>query len=224
MQTQQFRRRILLVDSDRRFLKACAHTLRRKGYEVLIAEDGFAALVVLRGARPDMLITELTLPRMSGFELLSIVRTRFPNIAVIAMSDEYTPLTMPHEAVCDAFLAKGPNLNFELTEEVEQLISQSPIRASRAKSEVAPVWIPHSNTGYIVLTCPECLRSFSALEPKAGAAIETCICCGASVPFEMSSVAALPVPHAQSSLSRARKARAKSRELRMLGQDLRKQI
>jgi CheY-like chemotaxis protein len=182
-------------------------------YELAAAKDGFAALLVLKGGHPDLIIAELSLPRMSGFELLSIVRTRFPQIAVIAISGEYTPVTVPHEAICDAFVAKGANFDFELLEEAQRLIKESPLRGTRPKSEVAPVWIPHSGTGYIVLTCPECLRSFSAREAKSGRAEENCLCCGAKVPFEMSRAEVRPTPIA-SPLLRSRLTRAKSRQLR----------
>lgn len=104
------------------------------GYEVLTATDGFAALQVLRGGQPDLLVTELNLQRMSGFELLSVVRSRFPGIGVIAVSSEYTAVTVPDEAICDTFLTKGPNLDFELVAEAERLISESPVRGSRPKT------------------------------------------------------------------------------------------
>ncbi|HKW26073.1 MAG TPA: response regulator [Terriglobales bacterium] len=218
----QFRRRILLVDGDARFLHTCSEMLYEQGYEVLTARDGFAALCVLRGGHPDLLITELDLPRMSGFELLSVVRSRFPQIAVIALSNEFTPVSVPHEAICDCFLAKGPNIHFELVEETRRLISESPLRSTRAKSEIAPVWIPHSTTGYIVLTCPECLRSFSAVQPpKPGVANETCVCCGAKVTFDMSSVEVAPVPPPASVEDRLHRAQAKSRQLRAEAQILR---
>jgi len=42
---------------------------------VLTAGDGFSALRILRGAQPDLIVTELDLQHMSGFELLSVVRT-----------------------------------------------------------------------------------------------------------------------------------------------------
>jgi CheY-like chemotaxis protein len=225
MQTKSgFRRRILLVDSDTRFLKSSSDMLRKRRYEVVTAKDGFEALVALRGGHPDVLITELNLPRLSGFELLSIIRTRFPQIAVLSISDEYTPVTVPHEAICDAFLPKGANFEFELFEEIQNLIHASPIRGSRPKSNLAPVWIPRSGRGYIILTCPECLRSFSAVEAKVGMAHEICLCCGADVPFEMSEVEVLPSPAPPSVQHRSRKARGKSRQLRGEGQRLRDNI
>lgn len=210
-----FQHRVLLVDGDSRFLQSCSDMLCQQGYEVVTAQDGFAALFLLRGALPDLLITELNLPRMSGFELLSVLRSRFPRIAVIAVSNEFTLQTVPHEAVCDAFLPKRPNLQFELVEEARRLISESPLRSARARSEVAPVWIPHSSDGYIVLTCPECLRSFATVQPpKAGSANETCIYCDANVPFEMSSVALSSAPPQTSPKDRLHRALARSRRLR----------
>jgi|SRR6185437_9233442 hypothetical protein len=86
---------------------------------------------------------------MSGFELLSVIRTRFPGITVIVLSSEYTPTSMLPEAICDAFLAKSPNLDFELAAELDRLLKESPLRGSRPKATVAPVdtqnnhWLHH---------------------------------------------------------------------------------
>jgi CheY-like chemotaxis protein len=184
----RFRRRILLVDGDVEFAQRCSEMLCSRGYEVLTVRDGFGALQVLRSGQPDVLVTELDLQHLSRFELLSAVRTRFPSIAVIAMSDEYTPITVPDEAICDAFVAKSQNTEFELTAEVERLLDESPLRASRPKASVVPVWIPKSTSGYIILTCPECLRSFSAPQPLTTTRKESCVFCSADVPFQVSSL------------------------------------
>src|SRR5215472_12218170 len=107
---------------------------------------------------------------------------------------------------------KVRTLIFELLEKADMLIRESPLRSTRAKSEVAPVWILHSGTGYIVLTCPECLRSFSALEVNSGRAEENCICCGAKVPFEMSRTQVQPSSPSSPRL-KARLTREKSRQV-----------
>lgn len=181
----RFRRRILLVDSNEALLLSCSDALQTEGYEVMTARNGFEALNVLRGARPDLLVTELNLPHMSGFELLSVVRKRFPMIGVIATSGEYTAVTVPHKAICDVFVPKSAKFFPELVEEARALISESPVRGSQPKTRVAPVWIPRSASGYIVLTCPECLRSFSASEPKSARVHDVCVFCGTDVPFGM---------------------------------------
>jgi CheY-like chemotaxis protein len=193
----EFRRRVLLVHGEQKFLDECSAELRKRGYEVLTAREGFEALCALRGAVPEVLISELDLPRMSGFELLSVVRTRFPQVAVIATSGEYTAHSLPIETTADAFVAQGPNMIFELMEAVNTAISDSPVRGSKPKSQSAPVWIPSSSTGYIILTCPECLRSFSVVQPKADmdkTLQEACISCGARVRFSISAGAMVHPP------------------------------
>lgn len=52
---------------------ASQYALLAEGYEVITATDAFEALNILRGAYPELLITELNLPHMSGFELLQFV-------------------------------------------------------------------------------------------------------------------------------------------------------
>jgi CheY-like chemotaxis protein len=210
----RFRQRILLVDSNEALLRDCSHALLAEGYEVITARNGFEALNVLRGARPDVLLTELNLPHMSGFELLSVVRKRFPLISVIATSGEYTPITVPREAICDVFVPKSANFFPELIEEARALIRESPIRASRPKAAVAPVWIPHSATGYIVLTCPECLRSFSASAIESGPAFEVCIFCGTDVAFQMGGQSTTAQRRSMEVRSKADRVLARSRKLR----------
>ncbi len=213
-QRGRFRRRILLADSNEVLLLSCSNALLAEGYEVITAQNGFEALNILRGAQPDLLVTELNLPHMSGFELLSVVRKRFPMISVIATSGEYTAITMPHEAICDVFVPKSAEFFPELIAEARALISQSPIRGAQPKATVAPVWIPRSASGYIVLTCPECLRSFSAPESKSARAHEVCVFCGTDVPFRMGGP---PTTAQQRSIEARRKADeilARSRKLR----------
>ena len=186
--TTRFVRRVLVVTGDQEDFERVAASLREQQYEVLGAQDGFEALLALRGALPDLLICELSLPRMSGFELLSVVRARFPQIAVIATSGEYNAATLPGGTIADAFVSKGPNAKFELLMTARDLIADSPLRAARPKAELAPVWIPRSPAGYVILTCPDCLRSFSIVQPDrhaTGPLQETCLACGTRIHYQM---------------------------------------
>jgi len=210
----RFRRRILLVDCTEALLLRCSDALQGEGFEVITARNGFEALNVLRGARPDVLITELNLPHMSGFELLSVVRRRFPLLSVIATSGEYTPITVPREAICDVFVPKGADFLPELIKEARAVISESPIRGSQPKSTVAPVWIPSSATGYIVLTCPECLRSFSVSAPKSGPARDVCVFCNTEVTFQMAGQPTTAQRRSMEVRRTADKVLARSRKLR----------
>ena len=77
---------ILVVDDDA--LTRCLVTdwLVAAGYRVRQAEDGEAALAVLRAEPVRLLITDMQMPRLSGAETLAVVRREFPTLRVIAMS------------------------------------------------------------------------------------------------------------------------------------------
>ncbi|WP_109486895.1 response regulator [Occallatibacter savannae] len=164
MAQQGFKLRILFVDDDAGLRETSALILKTFGHEVRTAEDGFQALVELRSVLPDLIVSDLRMPGMSGFELLSIVRQRFPHIPVIAISGEFfgTGITAP---LADAFLLKGQYKPPDLASKIEELIGLSPLRPHLPKPHKAPVWIPINGKDYVVLTCPDCLRSFS--EPRS---------------------------------------------------------
>ena len=81
--------------------------LTAQGYETLTAEDGFEGLAALKQSLPDIIISDLRMPNMNGFEFLSVVRRRFPTIPVIAVSGEFSGLSMPESVLADAFFSKG---------------------------------------------------------------------------------------------------------------------
>src|ERR1700710_2895228 len=98
---------ILVADDNPVLISVLSEIFKESGYTVRTALDGFAALTLLRERVPDILISDLNMPRMSGFELLSIVRRRFPSVAVIAMSGSFSGLAVPLGVAADAFYAKG---------------------------------------------------------------------------------------------------------------------
>ena len=184
---QPFRQRILLADNDETLLVALAARLSEQGYDIRTARDGFEALAVMREGTPDLLVSELKMPNMSGFELFSVVRKRFPAVAVIAYSGEFVPANNP-SPLCDRLIVKGQNSKFELLEAIRELLLQSPMRSQPAKLMSAPVWIPRSINGYFVLTCPDCLRSFSVLTRDGVIgedALAKCFHCGVDVKYHI---------------------------------------
>jgi len=85
----QFRYRILVLDDDLAIRETAEQILGSEGYEVLTVADGLDGLHALSKSLPDVIISDLNMPQMSGFEFLAIVRKRFPHIATIAMSGEF---------------------------------------------------------------------------------------------------------------------------------------
>jgi CheY-like chemotaxis protein len=192
----RFNYRILLADEDEELLQTSATVLKREGYSVETARDGFEALAILRGGQPEIVVSDLNLPNMSGFELLAVIRRRFPGIGVIAYSDQFSPLG-PEGILADRFLRKGENATFELLEEIRDLLQELPLRAQQAKPETAPAWVPRSATGYIVVTCPFCLRSFSVPTRNIEFGVvhkDTCLDCGAEVACRLDATIAAQVP------------------------------
>jgi CheY-like chemotaxis protein len=157
---------ILLVDDDEGVRDSIGLALRAAGYNLSLAENGFDALLQLRKASPTVIISDLNMPQMSGFEFLSVVRRRFPHMSVIAMSGAYHfGDAVPGGVIADAFYPKGRGTTEELLKVVANLIQTSAARAVAHQKESAPVWIPRNGKDsggipYVVLSCTECLRSF----------------------------------------------------------------
>ncbi|HEY7901545.1 MAG TPA: response regulator [Caulobacteraceae bacterium] len=82
------RGRILVADDNADLRDYVERLLRAKGYEVSVAIDGQAALEALEGGRPDLLITDVMMPRLDGFGLLARVRQseRLRDLPVIMLS------------------------------------------------------------------------------------------------------------------------------------------
>ncbi len=157
---------VLVVDDEASICSSTAMLLKSAGYDACTAENGFDALLQLAKVASDLIISDLNMPQMSGFEFLSVVRRRFPEIPVIAVSGAYdSGDQVPGGVIADAFYSKGRHHPEELLRTVAELIANKSERAMAHRRQSAPVWIPRNGKDsngvpYIVLTCTLCLRSF----------------------------------------------------------------
>ena len=76
---------ILLVDDEERILNFLTSKLKAAGYEVIAAKDGAQALDQVKGQEPDLMVLDLIMPIMDGFEVLKELR-RFSAMPVIVLS------------------------------------------------------------------------------------------------------------------------------------------
>ncbi|MBB6143786.1 CheY-like chemotaxis protein [Silvibacterium bohemicum] len=155
--------KLLIVDDEASLRASLSLIFTTFGHSVRSAEDGFSALVEMRNELPDVLISDLNMPGMSGFEFLSVVRRRFPAIQVIAMSGAFSGDSVPLGVAADVFYEKGSNPGTLL--ETVQAMAQMERSSIQHPNTPAPIWIPkngHDPTGaeYVMVTCPECLRTF----------------------------------------------------------------
>jgi CheY-like chemotaxis protein len=98
---------VLIVDNDASLRMSLFQSLTHAGYSVRSVDSGYAALSELDRETPDLLVSDLHMPGLSGFELLSVVRQRFPDIQVIAMSGVRLGDSVPPGVFADAFYEKG---------------------------------------------------------------------------------------------------------------------
>ena len=92
--------RVLIVEDDSSLLFGLKKNLQFEGYEVLTASDGEAGLGLAVDERPDLIILDVMLPRMNGFEVCEVLRSNKVETPVIFLtakaleSDKVTGLTL----------------------------------------------------------------------------------------------------------------------------------
>jgi DNA-binding response OmpR family regulator len=82
--------RILLADDDELIVDVLLHQLQKEGFEVLVAHDGETALAMARTENPDLVLLDVMMPRLQGFEVCREIRLQsaVPILMLTARSDE----------------------------------------------------------------------------------------------------------------------------------------
>ena len=84
---------ILVVDDEEMMRSLLRKILSREGYQILTADDGASAIEMLEREKIDLVISDIKMPRMDGFELLDRIKREYPQVGVIIMTaygDTYT--------------------------------------------------------------------------------------------------------------------------------------
>jgi CheY-like chemotaxis protein len=181
---------VLVVDDEPYLRDVIALQLEEAGFEARQAEDGIDGLVKLRGTLPDVIISDLQMPRMSGLEFIAIVRKRFPSIPVIVLSGsakrELPPASRP-----DRWFDKCAQQMPELLQAVRDLARKTPDRSCFPQVISTPVRTHPNGAGYFVLTCTDCLRLFQVASTPENKRVEqtaACTHCEACIPFLVESL------------------------------------
>jgi DNA-binding response OmpR family regulator len=74
-ENQETRPQVLIIEDEEKLLEILALNFRSASYRVLVATDGVSAWQQFDAERPDLLILDLNLPKLSGFRLLELVRS-----------------------------------------------------------------------------------------------------------------------------------------------------
>lgn len=118
--------RIMIVDDDYELLKLISLLVRRIGAESKTFHDGLDALAYLESDIPDLIILDLMLPNMDGFEILRRIRSqsRFDAVPVLILSARADPITVRYglENGADGYVTK-PYIANSLIDRVRLLLS-----------------------------------------------------------------------------------------------------
>ena len=86
MTLTQPRRRVLVIEDDASIALGLRINLEGEGYEVLAADDGERGLAISRSERPDLVILDVMLPKLNGFEVLQTLRREGLTMPIIVLS------------------------------------------------------------------------------------------------------------------------------------------
>jgi len=131
---------ILVVDDEEMMRTLLNRILSREGYKIRSAEDGVVALEVLKAEKFDIIISDMKMPRMNGFELLKIVKKEYPKIGVIIMTAYGDTYTVKDALLlgADEYITK-PFKSYEISLVVERAYWRILSASSQASNPVALV-------------------------------------------------------------------------------------
>ena len=121
------KKKILIVEDNPVHTRLMEMTLRAKNYTILKATNGDEALVIAMKERPDLILMDLNLPKMTGFEVAKKLRENpaFSHTPIIALTAY--PLEGDRQRIvdsgCDMYLTK-PIDTRELPEVIAKMLSQ----------------------------------------------------------------------------------------------------
>ncbi len=132
--------RVLVVDDERHIARFLEFVLKKAGYEVCVASDGEEALAQVEQFKPDAVLLDLVMPKLSGLDVLQYLRaqTRYEHLFIAVLS------ARSFEERAGEMLQAGANLHCEKPVAPSSLLNQLaaggiPPRIPISATEVAEV-------------------------------------------------------------------------------------
>ena len=117
-------RLILVVDDDEQIQRLLAITLEIEGYECAVVDNGYDAIVLVINEAPDLVITDLMMPQMNGYELCRRIReiSSIPIIMLTSMRLD-RQLRANATAAGASFVMRKPFIASELMARINDLLN-----------------------------------------------------------------------------------------------------
>jgi CheY-like chemotaxis protein len=138
--------KIMLVEDDKSLREIYGVRLLAEGYDIVSAGDGEEALAMAIKERPVLIITDVMMPRISGFDMLDILRstTETKNIKVIMMTALSSEDQRKHgeQLGADRYLVKSQVGIEDVVRVVHEVLGDKPTAAAPAPAPIAPAAAP----------------------------------------------------------------------------------
>lgn len=134
--------KVLVVEDDTTLLETLAYNLTKQGYEVATAESGRSGLELARQDKPDVVILDVMLPGIDGFEVCRILRKEVsvPILMLTARADEVDKI-VGLEMGADDYLTKPFSMR-ELLARVKALLRRVELIREELSAEQGPAALP----------------------------------------------------------------------------------
>jgi len=132
--------KVLVVDDERAIVRLIEVNLRLENFEVITAADGFQALQEVQASRPDLIILDIMMPRMDGWEVLRRVRqeesSRDIPVVVLTARTSDSDIIQGWQLGADEYITK-PFSPIALVKTVEMVLERTPEeRRARREREI----------------------------------------------------------------------------------------
>ncbi|WP_376790076.1 response regulator transcription factor [Thermoflexus sp.] len=124
--------KILIAEDERDIRELIVFTLEFGGFQVIAATNGQEAVELARQHRPDLIILDVRMPRMTGYEACRILKsqeeTRTIPVVFLSAKGQEAEIRQGMEAGADAYILK-PFAPDELIQQVQALLNQHGMRS-----------------------------------------------------------------------------------------------
>ena len=133
--------KVLVVEDDPNLMETLKYNLRKEGYDVVTASDGEQAIEVARREKPGLLILDIMLPKINGFEVCRILRKEMtmPILMLTAKADE-TDKIVGLEIGADDYMTKPFSMR-ELLARVRAMLRRTKMVEASSASKPASIKI-----------------------------------------------------------------------------------
>ena len=129
--------KVLIVEDDKTLLGVLKYNLAKEDYQIFTAADGAEALEVARTGKPNLIILDIMLPKISGFEVCRILRQEMTvPVLMLTARDNETDKVVGLDMGADDYMTKPFSMR-ELLARVRAMLRRAQMQEAKTASEVS---------------------------------------------------------------------------------------